>query len=362
MILGIPKETKGHEYRVSMTPIGVRDIVRAGHTVLVERRAGTGAGWGDKLYRDAGGRIASRGEIFQKSEMLVKVKEPQPAEFQLLRPGQILFTFLHLAGYPALIKILLKRRIVGIGYETVETSDGRLPLLTPMSEIAGKLASLMGANYLRKDFGGKGRLLSGVSGKDRGHVTVIGAGNVGTQAALIAYGLGANLSVLDRDETKLVAIRQKIPDRLETEIATPETLNRAIARTDLVIGAVLVAGRRAPRVVTKGMIKNMEPGSVIVDVSIDQGGCVEGIRPTTHSKPLYLKYGIIHNAVANMPSLVPRSASEALSRATFAYVKKLADWGYERAVREDAALAKGVNLDRGEIVLPSLLQDLKKVA
>ncbi|MBI2083610.1 MAG: alanine dehydrogenase [Deltaproteobacteria bacterium] len=354
MILGIPKEVKEYEYRVSMTPIGVRDIIRAGHTVLVERHAGLGAGWGDAEYRDAGAKIMARDELFRTSEMVVKVKEPQSSEFNLFREGQILFTYLHLAGYPSLIKILLRRKIIGIGYETVQTEDGRLPLLAPMSEIAGKLASLMGANYLRKDFGGKGKLLSGVLGKDRGHVTVIGAGNVGTHAAITAHGLGANVTVFDLDKVKLEMIRQKISDRLETVVSSLPAIMEVMPRTDLVIGAVLIAGRRAPRVVTKEMIQRMVAGSVIVDVAIDQGGCVEGIHVTTHDKPIYLRHGIIHNAVANMPSLVPRSASEALSRATFPYVKKIADLGFERATREDPALKKGVNLVRGEVVLPGL--------
>ena len=358
MILGIPKETKEHEYRVSMTPIGVRDIVREGHTVLVERRAGENAGWGDRLYRDAGGRMVTRTELFRRAELVVKVKEPQPAEFNLLHEGQILFTYLHLAGYPSLIKVLLRRKIIGIAYETVQTSDGNLPLLAPMSEIAGKLATLMGANYLRKDFGGKGRLLPGVLGKDRARVTVIGAGTVGTQAALMAYGMGANLTVLDLAEAKLQAIRQKIPERIETQVSSPEAVARAVARSDLLIGAVLVAGRRAPRVVTRSMVEGMEQGSVIVDVAIDQGGCVETTHATTVAKPTYLKHGVIHCAVANMPSLVPKSASEALSRATFPYVKKLANLGYERAIAEDTALKKGINLDRGEVVLTSLLADV----
>ncbi|MBI2981357.1 MAG: alanine dehydrogenase [Deltaproteobacteria bacterium] len=354
MILGIPKEVKEYEYRVSMTPIGVRDIVRAGHTVLVERRAGLGAGWGDGEYRDAGAKIVARDELFRTGEMIVKVKEPQASEFNLLREGQILFTYLHLAGYPSMIKVLLRRKIIGIGYETVQTEDGCLPLLAPMSEIAGKLASLVGANYLRKDFGGKGKLLSGVLGKDRGHVTVIGAGNVGTHAAVTAHGLGAHVTVFDLDKAKLEAVRQKFPDRLETVVSSLPAIMEVMPKTDLVIGAVLIAGRRAPRVVTKEMIQRMVEGSVIVDVAIDQGGCVEGIHVTTHDKPIYVRNGVIHNAVANMPSLVPRSASEALSRATFPYVKKLADLGFERATREDAALRKGVNLVRGEVVLPGL--------
>ncbi len=354
MILGIPRETKEHEYRVAMTPVGVREIVRAGHTVLVERGAGVGAGWKDPLYRGAGGRLVARQELFRTSELIVKVKEPQPPEFNLLREGQILFTYLHLAGTPPLIKILLRRKIIGIAYETVQTDEGELPLLAPMSEIAGKLAALMGANYLRKDLGGKGRLLSGVLGKDRGHVTIIGAGHVGTEAAIVAYGLGARITVLDLDPRKLQGLQAKIPDRFETALSTPESLNRVLGKTDLLIGAVLVAGRRAPCVVTTEMIRGMEPGSVIVDVSIDQGGCVQGIRATTHRHPIYPKYGVIHNAVANMPSLVPRTASEALSRATFPYVKKLADLGYARAIAEDPALRKGVNVDRGEILLPAL--------
>ncbi|MBI2066847.1 MAG: alanine dehydrogenase [Deltaproteobacteria bacterium] len=361
MIIGIPRECKPQEYRVSVTPIGVRDLVKAGHTVLVETHAGEGSGWDDKIYRESGARITNVQEVFRKAEMIVKVKEPQPSEFLLLRPGQILFTFLHLAGYPGLIKVLCKRRVVGIAYETVQLEDGSLPLLAPMSEIAGRLAVLMGANYLRKDFCGKGKLLSGVRGKDRGIVTVIGAGHVGTQAALSAHGLGADVVVLDLQEEKLKKIHELIPDRLTTRVSSREVLNEVIAKSDLLVGAVLVAGRRAPRIVTKEMVERMEEGSVIVDVAIDQGGCVETIRTTTVEKPIYSKFGVIHCGVANLPSLVPRSASEALSRATFDYVKKLADLGFEKAVAADLALKKGVNVLRGEVVFTDLLnEEVKK--
>ncbi len=352
MIIGLPKETKLHEYRVAMTPIAVSDLVQAGHTLLVEPRAGLAAGWADNLYRDAGARIVSRKEIFRRAEMIVKVKEPQSSEFHLFREGQVLFTFLHLAGYPSLIRVLQRRKVIAIGYETVETADGSLPLLAPMSEIAGRLASLMGANCLRKDLGGKGRLLSGVRGKDRGRVTVIGVGHVGQAAAVTAHGLGAEVRVVDLNEERLETMRQKFS--VETFRSSPKVICRLVRETDLLIGAVLVAGRRAPCVVTREMVKGMEPGSVIVDVSIDQGGCVETSRATTIERPTFTRFGVIHSCVANLPSLVPKSASEALSRATFPYVKKVADLGYERAIDEDPALAKGVNLDRGEIVLAAL--------
>lgn len=355
MIIGIPREVKQFEFRVAMTPVGVRELALVGHQLLVERGAGKGAGWEDREYRESGARIVGRRELFGQAEMVVKVKEPQRSEGPLLREGQILFAFLHLAGYPPLIKSLGRRKIIGIGYETVQTDSGDLPLLAPMSEIAGKIAVLLGANYLRKDFGGKGCLLSGIQGQDRGHVTVVGGGHAGEQAALIAHGLGASVTVLDINADRLSLLKRRFSERFETVLSTPKNLEQVIRKTDLLIGAVLVAGRRAPRVVTKEMVRKMEAGSVIIDISIDQGGCVETSRITTHKRPVFLKEGIVHSGVDNLPSLFPRSASEALSRVTFPYVKKLADLGFEEAVRADPALKRGVNLERGRVVLPALL-------
>jgi alanine dehydrogenase len=354
VIVGIPKEVKTFEFRVAMTPAGAGRLVRAGHDVLVEKGAGIGAGFSDSDYRQAGAKtVPSKREIYKKSDLILKVKEPQPSEYSLLRPGLILFTFLHLAANRRLLREFLKRKAAAIAYETVETAEGGLPLLAPMSEVAGKLAPLIGANYLRKDLGGKGTLLPSVGLGGTGHVTVIGAGIVGSHALLIAHALGASVSVYDINRQKLEALGYRYSERLQV-VSDPAELPEILKRTDLLIGAVLVAGRRAPHVISGGMVKKMEPGSVVIDVAVDQGGCVETIRPTTLKNPIYKRYGILHYGVTNIPSLVPRSATEALSLATLPYVLKIAGEGLDRAMASDPGFKKGLNVAQGEIVYPGL--------
>lgn len=349
MVIGIPKEVKTGELRVAMTPGGVRRIVESGSVVLVERGAGTGSGYSDTAYRQAGAKIiSSRRDLYRKSDLILKVKEPQPAEVPFLRPGVILFSFLHLAANPRLSHELVRRKVTAIAYETVE-GEGGFPLLRPMSEIAGLLAPLIGANYLRKDLGGKGTLLPAVGLGGTGHVTILGAGHVGSNALKIAHGLGASVSLYDINQEKLERLNRLYPERLQV-LSDPEELPEVIRRTDLLIGAVLVSGKRAPVVVTKKMVQLMEPGSVVIDVAVDQGGCVETIRPTTLKNPVYKKFEVLHFGVTNIPSLVPRTATDALSAATLPYVLKIAELGLERAIESDPALQKGLNLWMGKKV------------
>jgi alanine dehydrogenase len=354
VIIGIPKEIKTFEFRVAMTVDGVKRLVQTGHTVFIENGAGIGAGFKDADYRRAGAKIlTSKREIYKKSDLIIKVKEPQPSEYSLLRSGLILFTFLHLAANRTLLRELLRKKVTAIAYETIQTEEGRLPLLAPMSEIAGKLTPLIGANYLRKDLGGKGTLLSSVGLGGTGHVTVIGAGQVGSQAVMISHALGAALSVYDINREKLERLNGRYGERLQI-LSDEKDLPEILKRTDLLIGAVLVPGKRAPSVVTRKMVKLMEPGSVIVDVAVDQGGCVETIRPTTLKNPVYKKYGILHYGVANIPSLVPRTATEALSLVTLPYIWKLAEQGVEKALASDPGFRKGLNTMGGETMHPAL--------
>lgn len=354
MLIGIPKETKTFEYRVSMTPAGVRHLKDEGHEILVEEGAGSASGFLNREYRKAGARIMTdRNALYARSDLILKVKEPQKAEYRFFRPGLIYFTFLHLAAEPALTHALLKKRVTAMGYETVEDANGRLPLLAPMSEIAGLMTPLVGANYLRKDMGGKGTLLASVGMGGTGHVTVIGAGYAGSQAVKIAHGLGASVSVFDIHRQKVESLGANYSERFQV-VETAADLPDVIRTTDLLIGAVLVPGKRTPIVVTRSMIQSMEKGSVVMDIAVDQGGCIETIRPTTLKNPVYEQYGILHYGVTNIPSLVPRTATEALSRATLPYVLKIARHGLKEALTMDAGLAKGLNLDDGKILHSAL--------
>jgi alanine dehydrogenase len=347
MILGIPKEIKPQEYRVSLTPEAVGLLVRAGHQVLVQKGAGLDCGFSDQAFRDNGAVIVSTAAaIWRDAHLVVKVKEPLPKEYSFFRPDLILFTFLHLASAPSLTKALVKRGVTAVGYETVTAPDGSLPLLKPMSRIAGKLAVLLGAEYLRTDRGEKGILLSPVEGATPGRVTILGAGNVGRAALEVAEGIGAHVTIFDRSEEKLQRLGN---GRTETLLLDRETLSRRLPETDLLIGAVLIPGAKAPKLVTRGMVSQMQKGSVIVDVSVDQGACVETIRPTTHARPTYLYKGIVHYGVTNMPSLVARSATEALVHSSLPYVQKLAGEGFE-ALRGDPGFGRGLQVHRGEIV------------
>jgi alanine dehydrogenase len=359
VIIGVPKEIKTNEYRVAMVPAGVRTLVEKGHRVLVEKTAGEGSGISDEEYRGAGAEVMdSVKSVFSQAEMIVKVKEPLPEEWGLLNEGQILFTYLHLAPARELTKALLEKKVIGIAYETVQLSDGSLPLLEPMSEIAGKLAIQAGACYLQKENGGSGILLGGVPGVKSGNVTVIGGGTVGMNAARVALGMGASVSVLDINLNRLRYLTDIFDGRLGTVTSSKSNIESAVSEADLVIGATLIPGAKAEKLVTREMLSRMRKGSVIVDVAVDQGGCCETSVPTTHEKPVFSIDGVIHYCVANMPSAVSRSATFALTNVTFPYILKLADMGLKEALKTDATLRKGLNVFEGMLVSAPVAKSL----
>jgi alanine dehydrogenase len=359
MRIGVPKEIKIHEYRVGLVPAAVRELVGSGHEVQVETGAGAGIGVTDEHYRAAGARIAPDAQsVFASAEMIVKVKEPQLIECARLRPGQVLFTYLHLAADRPQAEALMKSGATAIAYETVTAPDGSLPLLTPMSEVAGRMAVQVGAHYLQKANGGRGVLMGGVAGVPAANVVVVGGGVSGTHAVEMAHGLRADVTVLDRSIRRLRELDVQFHGSVRTLFSTTETIERSVREADLVIGAVLVPGAAAPKLVTAAMIRSMHPGSVVVDIAIDQGGCFETSRPTTHADPTYVEYGVIHYCVTNMPGAVPRTSAFALNNATLPYVRAIADKGWERAVAEDAGLANGVNVSRGRIVHAAVARDL----
>ena len=349
MIVGVPKEIKDQEFRVSMTPGGVRALCDAGHRVLVETRAGAGSGFSDDEYRAAGAQIVPDAAAVWSAGLVVKVKEPLPPEYAFLRPDLTLFTYLHLAAERELTLEMMKRGVTGIAYETVELPDGQLPLLKPMSEVAGRLAVQTGAYYLEKVNGGSGILIGGVAGVEPARVTIIGGGIVGASAARIALGMGAEVTILDRNIERLRHLEEVLHERLITRSADPLAVEESVVEADLLIGAVLVKGARTPHVVTRAMVARMARGSVVIDVSVDQGGCIETIRPTTHSDPIYFIDGILHYGVTNMPGAVPRTSTAALSNATLPYVVKLASLGISGALAENPDLAKGLNIHRGNV-------------
>lgn len=350
MIIGIPKEIKDHEYRVSLTPDGARTLVGLGHRVLVEPSAGDGSGFPDEEYRKAGAQIArDKAHLFAEAELIVKVKEPLLEECPLFRPQQTLFTYLHLASLPQLTKALLDARVLAIAYETTALADGSLPMLKPMSEIAGRMAVQIGAHYLEGLHGGRGLLLGGVAGVAPAHVVILGAGVVGSAATQIAVGMGARVTVINLDLERLRALDALYRGRIVTLAPNQWAIDQTVLDADLVIGAVLVPGAKAPKLVSRAVVSGMKPGSVIVDVAVDQGGCVETIRPTTHSDPVYKVDGVLHYGVPNMPGIVPRTSTLALTNATLPFIVRLSSEGAERAVRSDPALAKGVNLAYGTV-------------
>ncbi len=349
MIIGLPKEVRRDEHRVAMMPGGVGQIVESGHQVLVQTGAGEGSGFGDDEYKEAGASLVPKADDAWSANMVVKVKEPQPSEYDLMRADLVLFTYLHLAAERDLTLEMMKRGVTGIAYETVERADGSLPLLIPMSEVAGRMAVQVGAQCLEKTLGGRGKLLGGVAGVRPADVTIIGAGVVGTGAAQVALGMGARVILLDVDTDRLRHLEPILHGRLTTLSANPVNIAQAVKTADLLIGAVLVKGAKAPHLVTREMIRSMEPGSVVVDVSVDQGGCVETTRPTSHSDPIHIVDGILHYGVTNMPGAVPRTSTYALSNAILPYVVKLAGEGVLDAVRNDPALAKGVNTYKGRV-------------
>jgi alanine dehydrogenase len=359
MHIGVPKEIKVHEYRVGLVPAAVRELTAAGHEVLVQSGAGGGIGCSDEDYRSAGAKIAADADaVFRDSQMIVKVKEPQLAECNRLRRDQVLFTYLHLAADRAQAEALIKSQCVAIAYETVTATDGSLPLLTPMSEVAGRMAVQVGAQYLLQANGGRGILLGGVPGVAPAKVVVIGAGVAGTNAIEMAHGLRANVIAIDRSIRRLRELDVQFHGSVRTLFSTAEAIETFVADADLVVGAVLLPGAAAPKLVSGAMIKRMRPGSVVVDVAIDQGGCFQTSRPTTHAAPTYVVDGVIHYCVTNMPGAVPRTSAFALNNATLPYVHALADKGWERATAEDRGLAAGLNIVRGTIVHPAVAKDL----
>jgi alanine dehydrogenase len=359
MIIGVPKEIKNKENRVGMVIAGVSALTQNGHKVLIQSGAGIGAGISDQLYATAGAEIVdSAKDVYSKSDMIVKVKEPLPEEYELLREGQILYTYLHLAAEEKLTRALLDRKIVGIAYETIQPDDGSLPLLAPMSAVAGRMATQIGATYLQKDHGGKGMLLGGVTGVQRANVVILGAGVVGMHSAKIAVGLGANVSILDINLDRLEYISDIFGNTIQTLYSNPEQIERTVVDADLVISAILVPGAKAPKLVTKDMVSRMQPGGVIIDVAVDQGGAVETSHPTSHEHPTYMVDDIIHYAVPNMPGAVPRTSTYALTNVTLRYAQMIANLGWKEAVTKDTALRKGVNIANGKLVYAQVAQDL----
>src|ERR1700691_6140754 len=350
MRIGVPREIKVHEYRVGLVPAGVHELTAAGHEVLVETGAGEGIGLSDAEFRAAGAAIApNAADVFAKAQMVVKVKEPQPAECQMLRPGQVLFTYLHLAADPVQAKGLMKSGATAIAYETVTAPNGTLPLLTPMSEVAGRMSIQVGAASLQKANGGFGVLLGGVPGVAPAKVVILGGGVSGTHAAEMAVGMRADVTVVDRSVNRLRELSAIFGSTLYTAYSTTATIEKLVRDADLVVGAVLVVGAAAPKLVTRAMVKTMKAGAVLVDISIDQGGCFETSHATTHAEPTYVLDGVIHYCVANMPGAVPRTSTLALTNATLPYVRALADLGWQAALKRDAGLAAGLNVYAGEI-------------
>jgi len=348
MIIGVPREVKDHESRVGITPAGVHALTDAGHKVLVEHNAGLLSSFPDDEYQAVGAEIVGEAyHVWSNADMVVKVKEPVPAEFYHFRPGLVLFTYLHLAPLRELTDALLSKKVTGIAYETVRDRTGALPLLTPMSEVAGRMSVQVGAAYLEKEHGGRGVLLGGVPGVPPGNVLVLGGGIVGTNAARVALGMGACVTLVDRNLDRLRELDDIFNGRLHTLASNGYNIERAVRSADLVIGGVLIPGAAAPRLVTRAMVGKMKKGAVIVDVAIDQGGCVETARPTTHSDPSYLVDGVVHYCVTNMPAAVPHTSTLALTNATFPYLLKLANLGAIGAIREDASIAEGVNTFHG---------------
>jgi alanine dehydrogenase len=359
VIIGVPKEIKNNENRVAITPAGVEAMRKAGHAVIIEKRAGAGSGFTDEAYKQAGAEIVSEAAfVFEQADMIMKVKEPLPVEYELFKPGQILFTYLHLAPEPELTRALLAKQVTGIAYETIEV--GRtLPLLTPMSEVAGRMSVQVGAQFLEKPWGGKGVLLGGVPGVEPAQVVIIGGGVVGTNAAKMAVGLGAKVTILEKSAERCQYLDDIFHGRVNTVMSNSYNIACWVQKADLLVGAVLVPGAKAPKLVSEEMVKTMAPGSVIVDVAIDQGGSVETIdRITTHSEPTYVKHGVVHYAVANMPGAVARTSTFALTNVTIDYALQIANKGWKQAVKDNEALAKGLNVVAGKLTYKAVADSL----
>lgn len=361
MIIGVPKEIKEEEFRVSLTPAGASGLRQTGHTILIEKDAGLGSGFQDREYLDVGADIADRETVFGRADLIVKVKEPVSQEFDLLQEEQALFTYLHLAPNRELTNALITKKTVALAYETLE-QNGALPLLMPMSEVAGRMAPLMGCYYLQRFRGGRGLLPTGLPGVRPARALILGAGVVGTNAARVCHGLGMETAILNRGSDRLRKIDEMFDGEVTTLPLSPETIAQEIRSADMVIGAVLVPGGRTPVLISRAMLKTMRPGAILIDVSIDQGGCAETSRPTTHDDPVYEIDGIIHYSVANMPGAYPRTSTLALTNATIPYITLLANLGIESAIRKDPEIGSSVNLYRGKIVHKGLARALNKEA
>lgn len=359
MIIGIPKEIKISENRVGMTEAGVRQLVKEGHSLFVEKDAGVGSGITNQQYEKAGAKILdTKAEVYAKAEMIVKVKEPLPDEYELLKPDLILYTYLHLAAEPKLTRVLCEKRVKGVAYETIQKADGSLPLLTPMSEVAGRMATQVGAFYLQKDHGGKGILLGGVTGVKPGKVTIIGGGVVGINAAKMAVGLGADVTILDVNHSRLEYLDDIFGGRVTTLYSNTQNIEQSVAESDLLVGGVLITGHKAPTLVSKQMVASMAKGSVVVDVAVDQGGCIETCRPTSHQNPTYEVDGVIHYCVPNMPGVVSRTSTYALTNVTLRYASMLAAMGVEDAIAKDKELFPGLNTYGGYVCYEPVARDL----
>lgn len=359
MIIGVPKEIKVKEFRVGMVPAGVKQFVEAGHQVLIERGAGEGSGISDEQYKAAGAILLNTAkEVWERAEMIVKVKEPQESEFKFLREGLLIYTYFHLAAEPTLTKALLKSKVIAVAYETIELEDHSLPLLRPMSEIAGRMSIQVGAMALQKEHEGKGILLGGVPGVRKGKVTIIGGGTVGTNAAKMAIGLGADVTILDVSIPRLNYLDDIFGSRIQTLHSNPTNIEESVVRSDLVVGAVLVPGARAPILVPESMVRKMSEGSVIVDVAVDQGGCIETVKATTHENPTFKKHGVVHYCVANMPGAVARTSTFALTNETTTWGIMLANLGIEKAIKKSKPIALGVNCYKGALVYKAVADSL----
>jgi alanine dehydrogenase len=359
VIIGVPKEIKTREYRVGLVPAGVKGFVGSGHKVFVEKGAGEGAGIPDGEYERAGAKmVKTADELWKRSEMIIKVKEPIPAEYERIVEGQIIYTYFHLAAVPDLAKVLVKKKVASVAYETIQLDDGSLPLLKPMSEVAGKMAIQVGAHSLEKERGGKGILLGGVPGVRNAKVSIIGGGVVGTCAAKVALGMGAQVTILDVNLERLTYLDDIFNGQVTTLYSDADNIARSVRESDLVVGAVLITGARAPRLVSRELIAEMGKGSVVVDVAVDQGGCIETCKPTTHDNPTYEVSGVIHYCVANMPGAVPQTSTYALTNTTRPYGRKIADLGIVEAIRSDRALAKGLNTYGGHVTYEAVAKDL----
>lgn len=356
MIIGVPKEIKNNENRVAITPAGVKAFKDNGHKVVIEKTAGVGSGISDAEYQEAGAKMKTKEEVFGEADMIMKVKEPLEEEFDLFREGQILYTYLHLAAEEELTEALQEKGVVSIAYETVELEDGSLPLLTPMSEVAGRLATQKAALYLEKPQGGRGVLSGGVPGVPPAKYTVIGGGIVGLNAARMALGLGADVTILDVDPQQMKYIDDTFEGRIKTRMSNKYNIQEEVAQADAVIGAVLIPGAKAPNLVTEEMVKEMQEGAVITDVAIDQGGCIETTYPTTHDDPVFTKHDVVHYSVSNMPGAVPRTSTYALTNVTLPYGLDLANKGYKQALADDPALLKGLNVYEGKITYQAVAE------